>query len=805
MDLKLNVSKKGLSTTEEVINEEYTLRYGHIFRGPKGDSGEKGEKGETGAKGDNGKSPKISDNGTWLVYSDELKTFVDTGIKASGSDNNYTDADKALVQTIPTMQDVVLAKTFLTADNQDYNTFVKELYIYPQFIDADFVVAKCYSGGFYIRPQIEKGIAKYTWQAVIWLNELSVDNVYDIITTVEGVGNIPIGTKVGYIVFSDIVNLSQINDERYGEELNISVISSLTYSPIIVSSIIFEQGLTNEKMNYEVYSSLPVSSIVYKDTIEDLWIDAQYLVDANKVNVRYYYGDIIIRAYQDSTTLWTFRQNIKSVKNGELYPIVVDEDIIGYIIFKDIDQFRSYSSVLNSEVVNLNLVSLPLSSRFHSPINIALSKLNKIEDKVDILLPSTINCVVGDELRIYYKSIVKATNASSYNVKVVSAVGKAYPKYYVLKASTIGTHTATFSITDNNGADIAVKNTTINVVSAMSAPTTQKNVLVFGASATASGHLAGELKRRLTETSGNGTSQNPTGLGLDNIVFVGRKQGTSVAVNQEATGGWSWGNYAGEGQAAYRFYVSGVNQLNINDTYTSSGITFTITEINVTSGSGNIRCTYTGSGTIPANGTLTRATGNGDVSIIYTSYTEESFNPFWNNGKLDFVNYANKYCDGSIDIIISHCGMNDMGLYTVDNMANLFTNYIKPFVRAYHRDFPNGKVIISTLPLPSPTGGMGANYGASATWNWQTLSLKLWEFARLCEEMCKETEFSAYVYMADCIPTFDCETSYPYEEKSVNTRSTVTEHIGSNGVHPTKEGSYQVSDAIYSIFNVINK
>lgn len=33
MDLKLNISKNGLSTTEEVINEEYTLRYGHVFRG----------------------------------------------------------------------------------------------------------------------------------------------------------------------------------------------------------------------------------------------------------------------------------------------------------------------------------------------------------------------------------------------------------------------------------------------------------------------------------------------------------------------------------------------------------------------------------------------------------------------------------------------------------------------------------------------------------------------------------------------------------------------------------------------------
>ena len=102
MDVKLQISKQGLSTTESVINEEFTLRYGHIFRGPKGDSGEKGE---TGAKGDNGKSPKVSETNTWLVYDDELKTYVDTGIKASGSDNNYSDADKALVQTIPNKVD----------------------------------------------------------------------------------------------------------------------------------------------------------------------------------------------------------------------------------------------------------------------------------------------------------------------------------------------------------------------------------------------------------------------------------------------------------------------------------------------------------------------------------------------------------------------------------------------------------------------------------------------------------------------------------------------------------------------------
>lgn len=51
MDLNLNVSKKGLTTTEEVINEEYTLRYGHIFRGEKGDKGADGKDGERGADG----------------------------------------------------------------------------------------------------------------------------------------------------------------------------------------------------------------------------------------------------------------------------------------------------------------------------------------------------------------------------------------------------------------------------------------------------------------------------------------------------------------------------------------------------------------------------------------------------------------------------------------------------------------------------------------------------------------------------------------------------------------------------------
>jgi hypothetical protein len=41
-------------------------------------------------RGIDGHSPRISENGTWIVYDDETKQWVDTGIKVS---NSYADID----------------------------------------------------------------------------------------------------------------------------------------------------------------------------------------------------------------------------------------------------------------------------------------------------------------------------------------------------------------------------------------------------------------------------------------------------------------------------------------------------------------------------------------------------------------------------------------------------------------------------------------------------------------------------------------------------------------------------------------
>ena len=47
---------------------------------------------------------------------------------------------------------------------------------------------------------------------------------------------------------------------------------------------------------------------------------------------------------------------------------------------------------------------------------------------------------------------------------------------------------------------------------------------------------------------------------------------------------------------------------------------------------------------------------------------------------------------------------------------------------------------------------------------------------------------------------FDTEYNMPYSETNVNTRSTVKEKRGTNGVHPSTEGYYQIADTVFRNF-----
>jgi hypothetical protein len=453
------------------------------------------------------------------------------------------------------------------------------------------------------------------------------------------------------------------------------------------------------------------------------------------------------------------------------------------------------------------MVNLGTSSLNFEPYSVIGGYLPKKEDTVtptlekgvEVVLPSEIYITEGSNLQLFYKSCVKAVEPFIFDIVSICSVGKSFPRYFEFRPSSnhVGnTFNLTINVRRNDLSIIASGVTQLKIIQNPASPTQLKNILVFGASATAGGQMVGELRRRLTGTSGSGNSFNPDGLGLSNISFVGRKTGTSVSVPLEATGGWRWADYTSEGRQAYRFYVAGVVQVNIGDTYTLNGVTVTITEINVTEGAGEVQATYTGSNALPTSGVLVKTSGSGDASISYSGVDSETFNPFWHGGSLDFVNYANIYCNGKIDYLIAHCGVNDIFARTTGQQ--IVDNYVKPFARSFHLDFPDAFFIVSTLPLPSPNGGMGANYGATSH-NYYNRSQEFWGFAKAVNQMVQDAEFSSYVRSAPVLQMFDNQNGYPTIDVPVNNRTLLTEKRGSNGVHPTTEGSYMVADSIFPV------
>ena len=623
-------------------------------------------------------------------------------------------------------------------------------------------------------------------------------------------------------------------DDTYGSPV-FKEKTDFSHNPIIISKIQSYSLIDVSRIkDYAKEKAFLESSLSYdcNDYVSECYIDPEYLSNINKVRLRPYNLGIILGFFSSTKREFAVRSyNLTNIQNGEVMPLITDitlsdvpvGTLVGYIVFKDIENL----TLLPSEAGEGQELNISLCSKLFSQITIwnhllpqrqfnlgtESVSLDNLQNNATsykgmyIALPDDIYAVTGDKIQIYFKSILHCVNYNDVDVIAICQKGKSYPRYWEYTPVSSDEGTTASLIVRVRGNDLSVlceKTITINFIPKMTSPASVKNVLCVGASATANGVWAGELRRRLVENSGDGTPANPMGLGLHNITFVGRKTGTSVNVPLEATGGWRVQEYASSGELAIRFYVTGVNTLSMGSTYSLNGVIYILQEVNVTEGVGNIRCTLQSTFvTPPPTGTLEKLSGEGDASITYASFSEESFSPFWNTGtgSLDFQGYANNFCDGHIDYLIFYCGVNDIfsgSMVAVNNAINAFRNLL----RAYHSDFPNGIVIISSVPVGSINGGFGANYGASATSNSFTFANIARLYSIALYNLCKETEFSSYVRYAAVLEEFDCENNYPYALTPVNTRSSETEKLGTNGVHPITAGSLQVADGIYRTFNM---
>jgi len=263
-----------------------------------------------------------------------------------------------------------------------------------------------------------------------------------------------------------------------------------------------------------------------------------------------------------------------------------------------------------------------------------------------------------------------------------------------------------------------------------------------------------------------------------------------------------------------RFTVAGVTSVDIDDVYTYTNgngqtVKVSVAEVNITEGSGNIRCLYTydtaGRG-VPASasGTITKVSGSGDSSISFLAASEETYCPFLDTNnpgtKADFAGYAAEYCNNQIDVAIFYLSNLNAGIVGDADMSGILAE-MKVVLDGLHEDFPNAKAIIAPGVGYSTYNGCEYNYGAASNFKTWAALFAQFKYAKAVENFIADDAYKDWCFLADTMAEVDSEYAFPISTKAVNTRrSDVSEIIGTNGAHTTLAGYQMTADAIYRCF-----
>jgi len=420
-----------------------------------------------------------------------------------------------------------------------------------------------------------------------------------------------------------------------------------------------------------------------------------------------------------------------------------------------------------------------------------------------VILPDVFHAVVGDTLQLFYRGIVEHPNPYNYNIEFCCDIGKNTPRYFEVTptADQTGDHTLTVRVRDHLDNILVEATTILRVHTVGESPSLRKNILCVGDSLTSSGIWCREALRRLTETGGT-----PSGLGFSNIRFIGTKKNGECGY--EGYGGWTWASYLSAPTATrLGMWVYGSHDKDSTDQHSlwedASGNIWSMETIET----GRIKFTRYLDHTAPmplGAGTLhhyQNATHTADIDYDETVYAEG--NPFWDSdeGQVNFRTYCERNGFDRVDYMVTLLSWNGMAASQYPSSTTLIANHVanaKRLIRILHEQYPNAKVKMMGIQLPSVNGGCGHSYGASSQYsNWYGLVRAVMNMNLAYQEMANEDEFKDYVEFINISGQFDNEYNMPHQSKAINTRCILTEQVGTNGVHPSTDGYYQIGDAAY--------
>ena len=410
-----------------------------------------------------------------------------------------------------------------------------------------------------------------------------------------------------------------------------------------------------------------------------------------------------------------------------------------------------------------------------------------------LYLPKQYDLVVGDTFELFYRGLVNFLTIDGYDFELFyedrknRGQGFAHKYIFTPTEADIGDHLLHIRLWNNEGDVLEEGSVKIHVCPPPKSPAEEKVVLLIGASDASPGVWPSEVGRRMVGVGGK-----PEGYALENISFIGSL--SCEGIRYEGYGGWSFTSYSTENKLNSFMILEGdfsdkEESVDQHSTYTdANGMIWKLESISKNKMKIICRSAF---GKLPSldGGRLVHESGGKNTGdVVYTSATRADSNPFWNSalGRNDFVSYARRFGKEKIDEIVVTLTWNSHYL-----TSEAYLECIQKFAASVHADFPKCHISFAGAIYPA-RDGFAQNYGISWGWFPKVTTMRAFDDLKIAMAEEDPARFS-FIHISS---QYDVAHNCVSAEFDANVRNDTKIVLGSNGLHISKMGSRQVSDAI---------
>ncbi len=198
-------------------------------------------------------------------------------------------------------------------------------------------------------------------------------------------------------------------------------------------------------------------------------------------------------------------------------------------------------------------------------------------------------------------------------------------------------------------------------------------------------------------------------------------------------------------------------------------------------------------------------TGDGSSTVSQSyPYGPTPFKSTTTTSGISFSEYCTRNSYSGIDEIYVMLTWNGVGGRMKEWSLNetMFT-YIKKFVDQFHEDYPNAKITLMGIFMPSVQGGLSDYYAINVSYgdNYGQFVTAM-NYNQTLEAFAMQSAYSSFVRYVDVAGQFDVENNMPTATKKVNDENTTTETIGANmGIHASTNGYNQIGHVFYRMLS----